>query len=314
MRAVVFHNIISDPMDEFDRQLYRRHVNGFARTVKFLCERYEIVSLPAMLSRMEQGDPAPEALCITFDDGFAGNYELAWPILAEAGATATIFLPSEPGVPGQPHVVDEMRLLHFEVLEIAFRLSEVSHLNAAALDLGEIELTAPVQRAREMNRIKTVLKSLPAVEAEEAQEDILKQLGVDGGRIEAYAAANPKYRKLSVEQIRTLQNSGWTIGGHTRNHLPLSSLDADGVRAEVEGNLHDLSALFGVTNPPFAYPYGTPELVGALAPEMVRAAGYSCAFTTDRRTFDGASERFLLGRFSDGDLLYNVPARRFAAG
>jgi hypothetical protein len=61
-------------------------------------------------------------------------------------------------------------------------------------------------------------------------------------------------------------------------------------------------------------PYGTPDLVGALAPEMVRAAGYSCAFTTDRRTFDGASERFLLGRFSDGDLLYNVPARRFAAG
>lgn len=40
----------------------------------------------------EQGTPAPRAFVLTFDDGFAGVHEHAWPVLRELGWTAAVFL------------------------------------------------------------------------------------------------------------------------------------------------------------------------------------------------------------------------------
>ena len=305
MKSVVFHNVVTDPLDEFDRQLYRKHVNGFTRAIKVLREQYEIISLPEMLSRLESGDPAPNALTITFDDGFAGVYEFARPILAEAGVTATAFILTEPSLPGHAGTVSEHRLLHFEILEIAFRLTQRTSLDVTDLGLSQIDLTSPSQSARDMNRIKSELKRLPASVSEPIHRRILEDLAVSQDEIEAYAARFPKYRKLSASQIAALQHEGWTIGGHTRNHPALSSLGEATLHAELAGNLQDLSTLFGLTNPPLAYPYGTPALVGQQAPEIAHRAGFSCAFTTVQEPITPSTDRFHLGRYGEDDLLHS---------
>lgn len=307
MKAVVFHNIVSDPMDEYDRQLYRRHVNGFARTIQIFATRFRLVSLAELLAARGQPEGELEKLAITFDDGFAGNYNLAFPILQEMGVPATLFLPT------QGTALDEASLLHFEVLEIAFRLSDATQLDATQLGLGLVELTTPVERARVMTRLKTPMKLLPAPAAKAAQQLLLDQLGVSPERIQAYAHGNPRYTKVSADQVRSLQAAGWTIGGHSRRHFPLSSLDAETLREEVEGNLEELRAIFGLEAPPFAYPYGTAALIGLLAPEAVRAAGYSCAFTTERREIDDGSDLFRLGRFPEEDLLYKGTVEHWAS-
>jgi len=305
MKAVVFHNVISDPLDEFDRQLYRKHINGFTRAIKVLRKQYEIISLPEMLSRLESGDPAPNALTITFDDGFAGVYDFARPVLAEAGATATAFILTEPPLPGHAGTVSEHRLLHFEVLEIAFRLTQRTSLDVADLGLGQLDLTSPSQTARDMNRIKSELKRLPASISGPIHHRILEDLAVSPDEIEAYAARFPKYQKLSASQIAALRHEGWTIGGHTRNHPALSSLDEATLHSELAGNLQDLSTLFGLTHPPLAYPYGAPALVGPQAPEVARQAGFSCAFTTVQEPITPSTNRFHLGRYGEDDLLHS---------
>ena len=303
MRAVTFHNIVSEPLDEFDRHLYRRHMTAFSRTIKHCREHYDILPLPVLLARLDEGDPAPRALAITFDDGFAGVYDFAFPVLSEAGVQAAIFLPTEPGAR-----ISESRLLHFEILEIAFRLSRASVLDVACLGLGTVELGTA--RARDMHRIKQVLHAVPAGTWEAAHGAILEQLRVSDDEITEYAASWTKYRKLSADQIGSLAKAGWTIGGHTRTHRPLSSLNETELRAEIDGNFADLGTLFGLRNPPFAYPYGSPELVGNMAPELVRQSGFCCGLTTVAGDWEPACDRFDLGRSSDSNLL----VRAFAAG
>ena len=105
--------------------------------------------------------------------------------------------------------------------------------------------------------------------------------------------------------VRALAKDGIEFGGHSRTHRPLSSLTEAEVHDEIVGNLEDLRILFGLQNPPFAYPYGNRELVGNVAPEAVRKSGFSCAFTTSRASWGPSNDRFSLGRFTDSDLLFS---------
>jgi peptidoglycan/xylan/chitin deacetylase (PgdA/CDA1 family) len=248
---------------------------------------------------LEEGDAAPRSLAITFDDGFAGVYEFAFPLLSELGVAGAVFIITEPG-----SEISETRLFHFEVLEIAFRLSPVSQLDATDIGIGIIELSSSQNRARGLQQVKHALKAAEASAHDAAQQSIIEQLGVSDDEIISHAQNSSKYRKLSATQITSMAKSGWTIGGHTRTHRALSSLSDIEVAKEITGNLTDLRSHFGVRNPPFAYPYGTPQLIGTVAPEVVRQSGFSFAFTTTAKACEPLDDRFQLGRFSDSDLLF----------
>src|SRR5438045_1762711 len=135
MRAVMFHNVLSEPLDAFDRELSRIHINRFRRAIEFLRQQYEMLSLPEAIARMDDGDSADGALVITFDDGFSGVYEVARPVLAEAGISASVFILTEAAAPIPPD-----RLLHFEQLEIAFRLTPAREIDVSELGLGRVSI------------------------------------------------------------------------------------------------------------------------------------------------------------------------------
>ena len=56
-------------------------------------EGYTTITIDEMMDAFENGTPLPEKpVIITFDDGYADNYEYAYPILKKYGFKATIFL------------------------------------------------------------------------------------------------------------------------------------------------------------------------------------------------------------------------------
>lgn len=56
-------------------------------------EGYTTITIDEMMDALENGTPLPDKpVIITFDDGYADNYEYAYPILKKYGFKATIFL------------------------------------------------------------------------------------------------------------------------------------------------------------------------------------------------------------------------------
>ncbi len=85
---LLYHHITEDPNDnaitpqQFQRQMELLKAGG-----------YETVTFEEMIDYVEKGIELPQkAVCITFDDGYRSNYEIAYPILKEYGMKATIFV------------------------------------------------------------------------------------------------------------------------------------------------------------------------------------------------------------------------------
>lgn len=68
-------------------------VDQFAEEMAFLDQQgYTTVSFRQLINYVEKGWPLPrKPVCITFDDGYLSNYQLAFPILQEYKMQATIF-------------------------------------------------------------------------------------------------------------------------------------------------------------------------------------------------------------------------------
>jgi peptidoglycan/xylan/chitin deacetylase (PgdA/CDA1 family) len=111
-------------------------------------------------------------------------------------------------------------------------------------------------------------------------------------------------RLMDKEQIRDWLAAGMLIGSHSYSHLNMRKLDAADARKEILSSKAKLEDLFGVPIHHFAFPYGGWRH-GALR-DLVREAGYECAFTTEFGVSSSADEMWNLRRItplSDLELL-----------
>jgi len=68
----------------------------FKHNLLTLADYFEFISLTDWIEKKAANLPLPEKACIiSFDDGWADNYEYAFPILQELNIPATIFLVSD---------------------------------------------------------------------------------------------------------------------------------------------------------------------------------------------------------------------------
>ncbi len=296
MRALLFHNVVGGPVDPFDRACERLPARQLAEYIADLRERYDIVPFePALWSAPARG-PKPRLL-LTFDDGFAGVFDEALPILRDAGCAAIVFVLTEAAAPIAPDC-----LLHFERLEIALRLTQSAAIATEHPAQGAVPLRSIADRVGALKALKRWLKHLPSAERIVELDRVIARLGVDEPSIAEFAKSSPgRYRKLSRAQIDTLVSHGWTIGGHTRSHPSLAHEDDASLHVEIDGNASALRAL-GVERAPFAYPYGGPDHVSPAAEAVIRDAGFCCAFTTMPGDNDALTNPFRLYRFSVPDL------------
>lgn len=110
---------------------------------------------------------------------------------------------------------------------------------------------------------------------------------------------------MDAEELRTLAEQGWEIGGHSRTHARLAGAPAEELAREVAGAREELGALLGREPEAWCYPYGS--LDGAVV-SAVRAAGYRTAVTLRHGAARRTTLPLLLPRIHVG---YRIGAARF---
>ena len=218
-----------------------------ARTLElhldWIGRRFQFVSLAELGALAERGAARGRPLAaVTFDDGYRGLYDHAFPMLKRKGIPAAVFVVTD--------LIGTSRLHFHDSLYLMFTK----------------RLGRPPGEAYQATR--AMLQSL-----QPAEVDLLAR---SEGR---QCADTLSLLPLTWEMLFEMQEAGFTIGSHTKTHPILTRVAPSEVVEEASGSRRALERRLGARVEHFAYPDGQfdPAVVGAIAEAEYRFAYTTCA-------------------------------------
>jgi peptidoglycan/xylan/chitin deacetylase (PgdA/CDA1 family) len=262
----------------------------FDRQMEHLAAAYHPLPLEELIERSRNGTVPKGAVAVTFDDGYADNFEHAFPILKRHGIPATVFLVT--GCVGTGRVP-----WHDEVL-LAFAATRRGEIRVpgvpASLSLGTVE-----ERRDAAFRALAALKPLPEAERLSSIAALRAELG--GG-----SAGEESGLMLDWDRVRVMRRAGIRFGSHTETHPILSRVNAERAREEVTRSKREIERELEEEVTLFAYPNGRAEDYTDETVALLRDAGYRAAVTTSFGVNEAGDDPF---RWRRGTPWEGDPAR-----
>lgn len=267
--VLLYHRVDDAPGADVDPET-------FAAQVELLTRR----RTPATVDAIATGDVPPDAVAVTFDDGYAETLRNAQPILAAAKVPATVYVATARTADQRPFWWNE--------LEDLLRLRPGAPLRLTV----DGETRAWRDGSTALRHLLVWLQpKLPEI-IEAAIEDLRAWAGTS-----AVPPAAP-LRPLTVAELRAAASPLLSFGAHTRTHPNLRFLSADRLRSELVESRGELEHWLGGAPPAgLAYPFGIPgaDLDGATR-RAAETAGYAYAVVNQPGTIDARSDRYALPR------------------
>lgn len=235
----------------------------FAAQLDALQRTFNLLPLPEAHARLQAGTLPPRAACLTFDDGYANNCEIALPLLEQRGVPATVFIATG--------FLDGGRMFNDTVIEAVRRAPRL--LDLEPLGLKRYEFPDDSARLRAIDEILPAIKHLDPAERARRAEFIAEIAGAD----------MPRNLMMTSAQVRTLAERGVDVGGHTVTHPILTRVPLDEARHEIEEGKRRLEEITGQRLKSFAYPNGRPnDDYTAEHAQLVQQAGFEVGVSTAR--------------------------------
>ena len=264
VEILLYHGLRSGSTD--DPKLSRlMPVEQFEEQVRIFARYSRPLRLEELSGRPRSG------IILTFDDGYASNYHLAFPILQKYQFPATVFVATgfvDRAVPLWPDWLDFLigsargRAGVFEDGGKRFALRVESSADA-------------IRTGRELRRY---LSSLPVDAIHEFLRNLESYLQARYG----WDAIPAELHPLSWHQIRAMRDSGIvSFGSHTVSHPVLSRCTEQAQRTELVESKQRLEAELGQECLAFAYPFGKHSDYTNSTRQIVRECGYKIAVTTE---------------------------------
>lgn len=255
LSILIYHRVLAarDPLlpGVPDAATFDRHLGVLKRL-------FRVMPLAVAAARLAAGTLPPRAACITFDDGYADNADIALPLLLRHGLGACFFIASgylDGGIMWNDRITEHVRSCR------------AARLDLSDLGLGLWPVATPAQKAAAIAQLQQRLKYLPYAEREQAV-----------ARLPSPPDTN---LMLSVGQLHRLRDSGMEIGAHTMRHPILACLPDAEAKADITLGKRVLELLLDQEVALFAYPNGKPgQDYDARHVRMVEAAGFRAAVTT----------------------------------
>ena len=168
-------------------------------------EGYTTITIDEMMDALENGTPLPEKpVIITFDDGYADNYEYAYPILKKYGFKATIFLIYDFTNTYPNYLtweqIDEMKdsgLIHFESHTMTHaNLSELTSRDELRHEIADSRVALSEKLGREISYI-----AYPGGRVTDAVEEITRDAGYRGAFTVHYGLSTPTEGVYQMDRI-----------------------------------------------------------------------------------------------------------------
>lgn len=258
----------------------RYPADAFRAQLRFLTRLFRIVPLERVLESDSAGGDGRPKLALTFDDGLRNNFTAAYPVLREFGVPATFFV--------CPGLVESRRWIwNFECRARLARMScEQRRAYATELAVDSPEIEPIIAR----------LKYLPYAERVAAAERLARLapnlVPSEGERLE--------YDLMTWEELKALDPSIVTVGGHSTHHEILTRLEPEHLEREVAECKVLLERQLDRPIRHFCYPDGAHDA------RVVDCVGryFETAVTTRKAYVSRRPARLELPRISMG---YNVP-------
>ena len=267
------HRVVSGEDPFFPGILQER----FAADLAYLTRHHRVLPLGEVVAAVLNERPLPRgAVAITFDDGFADNFHLAYPILQRDAVPATIFLVSE--------CVETGRIPWPERVAYLLQRTQRTRLQISLPEPRVFSLGSQAERIEALTTLQTLLKTCGTVVRRRAVEELEESLSVepDQGMM------------LTWEQCQRMVQTGIGFGSHTLTHPILARTETAEVKHEIATSKALIESRIGRRVDYFAYP---DDNVCRAALDAVEAAGFEAAFAGARHVGQTPVDRLTVGRY-----------------
>lgn len=273
MLILTYHRIrdIPDPVWPWDpdRQEFVAHMC----VIKKYFNPLTISEAVEMIGRGELPD---RAVCLTFDDGYADNYEVAYPILSDLGISATFFVATgylDGGVMWNDRVLETVR--------------QIQPGNYDFGELGQVRFLKDSEKPEIASQLLKKMKYMPASIRDRLARKFSKEFGIQSS----------EEIMMSSQMVREMHLGGMEIGAHTVSHPILAQLGPSEARQEIQDSKLFLESLLDTPIMSFAYPNGKSGTdLTERDIKFVSESGYRASVTTDWGPVTPNSNRYALPR------------------
>ena len=294
LSILIFHRVLATPDRLFPAEM---DAARFDRLMALVARIFTVLPLADAVQSLRQGNLPANALSITFDDGYADNFDIALPILKRHGLSACFFIATG--------FLDGGRMFNDSVIECV-RASPLQRLDLAEFGLGQVDLQTPAQRTQAIGRILPLIKYLGQDERQAALLRLQRQCRPPG---------LPDNLMMSRAQVRALHAAGMEIGAHTVSHPILELADDAQAEAEIRDSRSLLEGLLDRPVSLFAYPNGQPGRdYSHRHAAIVKRQGFAAAVSTAAGVARPGDDCYQLPRFTPWDLLPQRWIGRLVAG
>ena len=197
LTILIYHSVFyeTDPFRKGDVD-----IKTFEWQVQLLKQIYNVIPLSEAINLLKNNKLPPRSACITFDDGYADNAEIALPILKKYSVPATFFIATR-------YLDGGGSMWNDKIIEAVKNTSlssiDLSSIGLAKFDFGSLEL-----------KVQSAISLVKALKYKSNEDREILAI-----KIEKLLEANiSKELMMTSEQVIMLKNSGMEIGGHTWSH------------------------------------------------------------------------------------------------
>jgi peptidoglycan/xylan/chitin deacetylase (PgdA/CDA1 family) len=214
---------------------------AFDQQMNFISKRFHVINFNVLSNAISSGKSIPKhSLIITFDDGYADNYEIAWSILKKHGLTATVFLATS--------FIDSGDLFWFDKLSYL-----IKSFSGNSITIGKYSFKTRGGRKKTIREsVMKIFRSVSEKERIRFYNELDDQCNNISLPSEDFELAKP----LSWSQIKEMSKGGIEFGSHTVNHPFLSNLTNAEIMSELFDSKKVIEEKLGCKIKGIAYPSG----------------------------------------------------------